>query len=66
MRPKQDWGITQIVATTSVPIVICDSITDIIEKVVKEAKRSDHIVIMSNSGFDNIHEKLAFALDNRE
>ena len=66
MRPKQGWGITQIVETTSVPIVICDSITDIIKKIVKEAKRSDHIVIMSNSGFDNIHEKLAFALDNRE
>ncbi len=66
MRPKQDWGITQIVETTSVSIFICDSIADIIKKVVKEARPSDHIVIMSNSGFDNIHEKLALAFDNHE
>lgn len=65
MRPNQDWGITQIVKTTSVPIFICDSITDIIKKVAKEARSSDHIVIMSNSGFAGIHEKLALALANR-
>jgi UDP-N-acetylmuramate: L-alanyl-gamma-D-glutamyl-meso-diaminopimelate ligase len=65
MRPNQDWGINQVVKTTSVPIFICDSITDIIKKVVAEAKPSDHIVIMSNSGFAGIHEKLALGLANR-
>ncbi len=64
MRPKQDWGVERLLETTSTPIVICNSIADIIEKVVREAKTSDHIVIMSNSAFDNLHEKLARALDN--
>ncbi len=64
MRPKQDWGVERLLETTSTPIVICNSIADIIEKVVREAKASDHIVIMSNSAFDNLHEKLARALDN--
>lgn len=64
MRPKQDWGVERLLETTSTPIVICNSIADIIERVVREAKASDHIVIMSNSAFDNLHEKLARALDN--
>lgn len=63
MRPKQDWGMERLLETTSIPIVICDSVADIIQKVVKEAHTSDHIVIMSNSAFDNLHEKLAQALD---
>ncbi|MEN9450701.1 MAG: UDP-Nacetylmuramate:l-alanyl-gamma-D-glutamyl-m es o-diaminopimelate ligase, partial [Pseudomonadota bacterium] len=63
LRPKQDWGIEHLSETTSVPIVICDSVADIIQKVVKEAQNSDHIVIMSNSAFDNLHQKLARALD---
>jgi len=63
MRPKQDWGIEHLLETTSIPIVISDSVADIIQKVVKEAKASDHIVIMSNSAFDDIHEKLVRALE---
>ncbi|MFZ0219468.1 MAG: UDP-N-acetylmuramate:L-alanyl-gamma-D-glutamyl-meso-diaminopimelate ligase [Candidatus Aquirickettsiella sp.] len=63
LRPKQDWGIECVAQTTSIPIFICDSVTDIIQKVSKDAKNADHIVIMSNSAFDNLHEKLARALD---
>ena len=37
MRPKQDWGIESILQTTSIPTVICDSVSDIIQKVAKEA-----------------------------
>lgn len=63
MRPKKDWDMERLIETASIPIVICDSVTDIIQKVVKEAQTSDHIVIMSNSAFGNLHEKLAQALD---
>lgn len=63
MRPKQDWGIDHLLETTAIPIVICDSVADIIQKIVKEAQTSDHIVIMSNCAFDNLHEKLAQALE---
>lgn len=65
MRPKPDWGVERLVQTASIPIFICDTVVDIINSVVKEARSSDHIVIMSNSGFDNIHKKLAHALENR-
>ncbi len=63
LRPQADWDFEQAFQTSSIPIFICDSITDIIQKVVKEAKKSDHIVIMSNRGFGSMHEKLARALD---
>lgn len=62
LRPKPDWDIEDLQQTTSIPIFICNSIADIIEKVVKEVQTSDHIVIMSNSAFGNLHEKLAQAL----
>ena len=63
LRPQADWDFEQAFQTSSIPIFICDSITDIIQKVVKEAKKYDHIVIMSNRGFGNMHEKLAQALE---
>jgi UDP-N-acetylmuramate: L-alanyl-gamma-D-glutamyl-meso-diaminopimelate ligase len=63
MRPKQDWGIESILQTTSIPTFICDSVADIIQKVAIEARPSDHIVIMSNSAFDNIHKRLVQALE---
>lgn len=63
LRPQTDWDSEAVFQTSSIPIFICDSITDIIQKVVKEAKKSDHIVIMSNRGFGNMHEKLARALE---
>lgn len=66
LRPKQDWDLEQALQKTSIPIFICDSIADIIQKVVKEARASDHIVIMSNRGFGNVHEKLAQALEAYE
>ncbi|WP_342227449.1 UDP-N-acetylmuramate:L-alanyl-gamma-D-glutamyl-meso-diaminopimelate ligase [Rickettsiella endosymbiont of Rhagonycha lignosa] len=66
LRPKQDWDFEQALQKTSIPIFICDSIADIIQKVVKEARASDHIVIMSNRGFDNVHEKLVRALEAYE
>lgn len=63
LRPKANWDFEEIFQTSSIPIFICDSITDIIQKVANEAKESDHIVIMSNRGFGNMHEKLARALE---
>ena len=37
-------------------------VDDIVETVAKEAKAGDLVVVMSNGGFDNIHQKLLTAL----
>lgn len=63
LRPSTDWDFEKDFCNSSIPIFICDSIADIIQKVIKEVKKSDHIVIMSNRGFGNIHEKLARELE---
>jgi len=36
----------------------------IIKLIVEEARPGDHVLIMSNKGFDNIHEKLLLRLNN--
>ena len=38
---------------------------EIVSTAVKEANAGDHIIVMSNGGFDGIHERLAQALANR-
>ena len=46
-------------------IQVFSSIQAIIDKVVLEAHVDDHIVIMSNGGFEGIHQRLLDALENK-
>jgi UDP-N-acetylmuramate: L-alanyl-gamma-D-glutamyl-meso-diaminopimelate ligase len=41
------------------------SVGDIVQTVARESREGDLVVIMSNGGFDNIHDKLLAALDAR-
>ncbi len=34
-----------------------------VEEIIKEAKAGDHIVIMSNGGFQGVHKKMLAALE---
>jgi UDP-N-acetylmuramate: L-alanyl-gamma-D-glutamyl-meso-diaminopimelate ligase len=47
------------------PASTFDSTGEIVEYVAKHAKAGDHIVVMSNGGFDGIHGKLLEALKTR-
>ncbi|KOR28241.1 UDP-N-acetylmuramate:L-alanyl-gamma-D-glutamyl-meso-diaminopimelate ligase, partial [Achromatium sp. WMS1] len=40
----------------------CAQVVDIIENVVTEVNPGDHILVMSNGSFDNIHQRLIDAL----
>ncbi len=62
IRPQLDWGIEQCAKMAPVPTQICDSLTALVQNLAQETKPYDHIVIMSNQGFDSIHEKLISAL----
>jgi len=42
------------------------SVNEIIEDVVVQARPGDHVVIMSNGGFEGLHQKLGRALDDRK
>ena len=65
LRPKQaDWDMQKIVKQAAIPIKIFDQIEDIVKILAREAKPGDQILIMSNSAFGGIHEKLLKALSS--
>jgi UDP-N-acetylmuramate: L-alanyl-gamma-D-glutamyl-meso-diaminopimelate ligase len=57
-RPQEDWGVTEIAARLAVPATVHNNVEDIIHALQTDMRTGDHIVIMSNSGFDGIHAKL--------
>ncbi|HKJ09447.1 MAG TPA: UDP-N-acetylmuramate:L-alanyl-gamma-D-glutamyl-meso-diaminopimelate ligase, partial [Gammaproteobacteria bacterium] len=45
---------------------VCESVAAIVDDVAGEARPGDRVLIMSNGGFENIHERLLAALRDRE
>ncbi len=60
-----DWSLDGVVAQSSVPSRVENSIDAIIEQVVATAAPGTRIVIMSNGGFGGIHQRMAKALEAR-
>ena len=58
-----DWDLGSVVAASPVPAVVKNDIDQIIKDVAVGAAKGDHIVIMSNGGFDRIHQRLVDALE---
>ena len=59
------WDIHAISAPASTLIKVKDNVNQIIEHLVRDCQRGDLVVIMSNGGFDNIHQKLIAAMQSR-
>ncbi len=60
-----DWNLNDAVASSKVPASVYDSTDKIIEKLCQQAKAGDHILIMSNGGFEAIHQRLLDALKDQ-
>ena len=59
LKPKQaTWDVTESLKSAPIRVECFDKADDIVQALLKEAKPGDHILIMSNSGFEGIHEKL--------
>ncbi len=58
-----DWSLGDVVAQSRTPANIFSSIDKIIEHLLSEATSGDHILIMSNGGFEAIHQRLLVALE---
>jgi UDP-N-acetylmuramate: L-alanyl-gamma-D-glutamyl-meso-diaminopimelate ligase len=65
-RPQLDWNIYELTHELSMPANVYDTTQEIIDDIVKHAQVGDHIVVMSNRGFDGIHQKLLTALKEAE
>ena len=58
-----DWDLGSVVAQSSVPSVVYRSTEEIIQALVADIRDGDQVVIMSNGGFEGIHQRLVQALD---
>lgn len=59
------WDIRAIEAPTSTMVTIKPNVDEVIDYLSNNCREGDQIVIMSNGGFDNIHDKLIQALQSR-
>jgi len=64
-RPQQDWGVNEVVRKLAMPANVCDNVEQIIQHIQTFIQKNDHIIVMSNTGFDDIHEKLLEVLKNK-
>ncbi|MHB1949523.1 MAG: UDP-N-acetylmuramate:L-alanyl-gamma-D-glutamyl-meso-diaminopimelate ligase [Gammaproteobacteria bacterium] len=63
-RPEEvNWDINAILSDFTQRTSLYDNVETLIENLVKELKSGDHVVVMSNSGFGGIHQKLLKAIE---
>ncbi len=52
------WDMREVTAGLTVPLVIADTVDELVTSIIQEAQPGDRLVVMSNGGFGGIHEKL--------
>ena len=57
-----DWNLTDVVAQSKTPVTVFPNTDDIINYLLANVSAGDHILIMSNGGFEAIHQRLLDAL----
>jgi len=60
-----DWNLEDVAKVSSVPVTVFDSTAEIIERIINEAEAGDHVLIMSNGGFEAIHQRLLDVLKDK-
>lgn len=60
--PDPDWGVRDMLKSLTIQSCAYQTTDEIINALKKIAERKDHILIMSNSAFGGIHDKLINAL----
>lgn len=62
-RPKADWDLTAVLSNFTQPTILFDHVEFGVTDLVSQLKSGDHVIVMSNSGFDGIHQKLLKAIE---
>ncbi len=60
--PKVTWNVKETLASMNKPVTVEQDTQRIIDGLVNCAQSGDHILVMSNGGFDNLHQRLLTAL----
>ncbi|MDX1901328.1 MAG: UDP-N-acetylmuramate:L-alanyl-gamma-D-glutamyl-meso-diaminopimelate ligase [Gammaproteobacteria bacterium] len=63
--PSVDWDVEAAFADCAKPFTLSQQLDQTIDHITSIAKPGDHIIVMSNSGFGNIHQKLAASLEEK-
>lgn len=53
-----EWSVEDIARQCQQPAQVSNSVDQLVDKIVSSAKSGDHILVMSNGGFEGIHGKL--------
>jgi UDP-N-acetylmuramate: L-alanyl-gamma-D-glutamyl-meso-diaminopimelate ligase len=61
-KPQTDWGLEEVLKGFSQPHRLYDDVDILVKELASNLCNGDHVVVMSNSGFDGIHEKLLKAI----
>lgn len=60
---EQDWGLKNILSGFKQPTALYQDVDQLVNQLAPTLQSGDHVVIMSNSGFGGIHEKLLSTLE---
>lgn len=58
-----DWALDSVINELGDKARLCSSVDDMINDIIGMMQTNDHIMIMSNGGFDGLHQKLLMAMD---
>ena len=59
LDPKDPhWNVHEVVDLMTVPHQVCSDVTEIITYLLATLRAHDHVLIMSNKGFDGLHQRL--------
>jgi len=62
---NMDWNLSDVITSSKIPAAVYDATDKIIEKLCQQVTAGDHILIMSNGGFEAIHQRLLDALKDQ-
>lgn len=63
--PGLDWSLGGVIAGSPVKASLSDDLDATVAKLAAELGEGDHLVIMSNGGFDGVHQRMLDALTQR-
>jgi UDP-N-acetylmuramate: L-alanyl-gamma-D-glutamyl-meso-diaminopimelate ligase len=60
--PGLKWSLDEVAAAVGPQCQVFDTVADIVASIATQASPGDHVLIMSNGGFEGIHDRLLAAL----
>jgi UDP-N-acetylmuramate: L-alanyl-gamma-D-glutamyl-meso-diaminopimelate ligase len=64
--PDLGWNVASPLAPLGERAAVLDQVQLMVERILAEAKEGDQVLVMSNGGFEGIHQRLLDALASRD